>query len=198
MNKDDFKKKILSMIKDQRMMNVIAVVIIALFALIVLSFFNKGSSSKLTLANNTSNQEKSTVKNQDDKQISTYEDAQRESLRNILQNIKGVGDVQVMMYFEGSESKVPAVDTTDQTSVTEEKDKDSGERVTNQKNSNSKVVMANNGNDPLILKTEKPKVTGIVIVAQGADSSKVKYDITKACAGLYDISMDKINVYPMK
>ncbi|WP_238882791.1 stage III sporulation protein AG [Clostridium sp. YIM B02551] len=198
MNKDDFKKKILSMIKDQRMMNVIAVVIIALFALIVLSFFNKGSSSKLTLTNNTSNQEKSTVKNQDDKQISTYEDAQRESLRNILQNIKGVGDVQVMMYFEGSESKVPAVDTTDQTSVTEEKDKESGERVTNQKNSNSKVVMANNGNDPLILKTEKPKVTGIVIVAQGADSSKVKYDITKACAGLYDISMDKINVYPMK
>ncbi|MDD7793940.1 stage III sporulation protein AG [Clostridium sp. 'White wine YQ'] len=198
MNKDDLKKKILSMIKDQRIMNVIAVVIIALFALIVLSFFNKGSSSKLTMFNNSSNQEKSIVKNQDDKVLSTYEDAQRESLRNILQNIKGVGDVQVMMYFEGSESKVPAVDTTDQTSVTEEKDKDSGERVTNQKNSNSKVVMANNGNDPLILKTEKPKVTGIVIVAQGADSSKVKYDITKACAGLYDISMDKINVYPMK
>lgn len=192
MNKDDLKNNILKSFKDPKLMNMIAILLIALFAFIVLSFFNKDETK--VIANNTTD-EIDTVATTND--ISSYEEAQKEDLRRILKSIKGVGEVQVMMNFESGESKVPAIDTNEQTSVTEETDGNSGKRVTNQNNNESKVVMAS-GDDPLILKTLKPKVTGIVVVAEGAEVSKIKYDITKACSGLYDISSDKINVYPMK
>ena len=53
------------------------------------------------------------------------------------------------------------------------------------------------GNSPVILKTYKPKVIGVVITAEGAESSKVRYDIEKAVSSLYGISVEKVNVYPM-
>ena len=49
-----------------------------------------------------------------------------------------------------------------------------------------------------ILQTNKPEISGVVIVAEGASSSKVKYDIQVAVSSLYGISIDKVNVYPMK
>ncbi|ERK30104.1 MULTISPECIES: stage III sporulation protein AG [Clostridium] len=192
MDKNDLKNNILKSLKDPKLMNIIAILLIAVFAFVVLSFFNKDGQK--TVAKNTTQETETVAKTNE---ISNYEEAQKEELRKILRSIKGVGEVQVMMYFESSESKVPAIDTNEQASVTEETDGNSGKRVTNQNNNASKVVMAS-GDDPLILKTLKPKVTGIVVVAEGAEASKIKYDITKACSGLYDVSSDKINVYPMK
>lgn len=192
MDKNDFKNNILKFLKDPKLMNIIAVLLIAVFAFVVLSFFNK--DEKQTVSKSTTQETETVAKTSD---ISSYEETQKEDLRRILKSIKGVGEVQVMMYFESGESKVPAIDTNEQTSVTEETDGNSGKRVTNQNNNQNKVVMAS-GDDPLILKTLKPKVTGIVVVAEGAEASKIKYDITKACSGLYDLSSDKINVYPMK
>ena len=60
--------------------------------------------------------------------------------------------------------------------------------------------MAGDGSssEPYILQVNKPEISGVVIVAEGATSSKVKYDIQVAVSSLYDISIDKVNVYPMK
>lgn len=192
MDKNDFIDKLKKSFKDPKLMNIVAIALILVFAFVVLSFFNN-NGQKTSAKSSTENTETVAKTNE----ISNYEEAQKEELKRILKSIKGVGEVQVMMYFESGESKVPAIDTNAQTSVTEETDGNSGKRVTNQNNNESKVVMAS-GDDPLILKTLKPKVTGIVVVAEGAESSKIKYDITKACSGLYDVSSDKINVYPMK
>lgn len=192
MDKKDFKDSLQKVLKDPKLMNIIAVLLIAVFAFLVVNFFN--DNGKKTLAEGTENQT-STISTTNE--IASYEEIQKQELKRILKSIKGVGEVEVMMYFESGESKVPAVNTNEQTSVAEETDGNSGKRVTNQNNNQNSVVMAN-GNDPLILKTLKPKVTGIVIVAEGAEVSKIKYDITKACSGLFDLSSDKINVYPMK
>ena len=51
---------------------------------------------------------------------------------------------------------------------------------------------------PLIVKTYKPKVVGVMVVAEGADDSKIKYEISQAVSNLYGLSLDKVNVYPMK
>ena len=82
---------------------------------------------------------------------------------------------------------------------TEETDTNGGKRVSDQQNDTTKVVMSSEsgGNSPVILKTYKPKVIGVVIAAEGAESSKVRYDIEKAVSSLYGISVEKVNVYPM-
>ena len=114
--------------------------------------------------------------------------------------MNGVGDVDVMITFENGEEKVPAYDKTEQKSTTEETDTQGGKRVNNQNNDNSKVVMTQNDgkNEPFILTTYKPKVVGIVIVAEGAENSKTKYEIEQAVSKLYNVSLDKVNVYSMK
>ena len=59
-------------------------------------------------------------------------------------------------------------------------------------------MSTNNGdNEPFILETRKPKVVGVMVVAEGAKDSKVKSNIEKAVINLYDIPANKVNVFSM-
>ncbi|ACD22707.1 stage III sporulation protein AG [Clostridium botulinum] len=130
----------------------------------------------------------------------TYEENQKVELKNILKKMEGVGEVDVMISFESGEEKIPAYDTNAQVSTTEETDTEGGKRTNNQKNDGATVVMTSKdgGNEPFILRTYKPKITGAVVVAEGAENSKTKYNIEQAISKLYNLTLDKVNVYPMK
>ena len=129
-----------------------------------------------------------------------YEETQKKELKSILESMSGVGKVQVMINFKSGESKVLAYDSSKQIVSTEEKDTEGGTRVSNQTNDGTTVVMTNEGgdNEPFIVETYKPKIEGIMILAEGASDSKIKYDIQKAVSSLYGLSAEKVNVYPMK
>ena len=51
---------------------------------------------------------------------------------------------------------------------------------------------------PLIVKKNKPKVTGVLVVAEGAEDKVTEYRIRKAVTNLFDIPDNQVNVYPMK
>nr|WP_304358453.1 stage III sporulation protein AG [Clostridium paraputrificum] len=192
----DFKKlknEVSKLFKNKYMGNILAVLLVIGFILIAITILApgllNGKNEVLTEENNT----KVTTT------VSTYEDKQKIELTNILRKIDGVGEVDVMINFESGEEKVAAYDSTNQTTKTEETDTNGGKRVSDQQNDTTKVVMSSEsgGNSPVILKTYKPKVIGVVITAEGAESSKVRYDIEKAVSSLYGISVEKVNVYPM-
>ena len=175
--------------------------VISLLALILIyiciSFFLDDLTLNKKASANVSNEQNQNGKNQT---VENYEAQQKTDLKKILKKIDGIGSVEVMMSFESDETKVPAMDSNKQTSVTEETDNQGGKRTTNQQTDNSQVVMENkNGQSaPLIVKTYKPKVVGVMVVAEGADDSKIKYEISQAVSNLYGLSLDKVNVYPMK
>ena len=192
----DFKKlknEVSKLFKNKYMGNILAVLLVIGFILIAITILApgllSGKDEVLTEENNT----------KVNTTVSTYEDKQKVELTNILRKIDGVGEVDVMINFESGEEKVAAYDSTNQTTKTEETDTNGGKRVSNQQNDTTKVVMSSEsgGNSPVILKTYKPKVIGVVITAEGAESSKVRYDIEKAVSSLYGISVEKVNVYPM-
>ncbi len=192
----DFKKlknEVNKLFKNKYMGNILAVLLVIGFILIAITILApgllSGKDEVLTEENNT----------KVNTTVSTYEDKQKVELTNILRKIDGVGEVDVMINFESGEEKVAAYDSTNQTTKTEETDTNGGKRVSNQQNDTTKVVMSSEsgGNSPVILKTYKPKVIGVVITAEGAESSKVRYDIEKAVSSLYGISVEKVNVYPM-
>lgn len=192
----DFKKlknEVSKLFKNKYMGNILAVLLVIGFILIAITILApgllSGKNEVLTEENNT----------KVNTTVSTYEDKQKIELTNILRKIDGVGEVDVMINFESGEEKVAAYDSTNQTTKTEETDTNGGKRVSNQQNDTTKVVMSSEsgGNSPVILKTYKPKVIGVVITAEGAESSKVRYDIEKAVSSLYGISVEKVNVYPM-
>jgi stage III sporulation protein AG len=167
-----------------------------IFIYIVFTFFTNKPMIP-TFSSNQNNTQQSSA----EKQLRTqYEDEQKNELRQILKQIEGVGNVDVMITFESDETKVPAVDTSSQKNTNENSDKEGSKQSNSQETDSSKVVVTsnNNGSEPLIVKTYKPKVVGVIVVAEGSESSKVKYDISKAVSNLYDLPMDKVNVYPMK
>jgi stage III sporulation protein AG len=121
-------------------------------------------------------------------------------LKSVLEDIDGVGKVKVMITFDGSEEQVPAVNINDSTNNTKEKDTAGGTRETIQENNGSTIVITNDGtkNQPLITKTIKPKIVGVVVVAEGAKDRIIELKVTQAVTRLYNVPADKVSVFPMK
>lgn len=198
MDKDQFKKDINKVLGQKKIKNLIAVCIVLAFILIAMDVFSPGNN-KLSAATTTKNNTDTTkIVNQTDE--NNYEENQKNDLKNILKKMNGVGDVEVMMTFESGEEKVPAYDKDGQKTTTEETDNQGGNRINKQDTDSSKVVMTTNdgNNEPFILTTYKPKIIGVMILAEGAENSKVKYEIQQAISKLYNLSLDKVNVYNMK
>ena len=130
----------------------------------------------------------------------SYEEEQRKELQSILSKMKGVGEVDVMIYFESGEEQIPATENNNSNTYTEETDNQGGKRTNNQSSDGTSVVMQNqgSGSSPFILKVNKPRITGVVVIAEGAEDTLIKYDIENAVSKLYDLNLDKVYVYPMK
>ena len=107
-------------------------------------------------------------------------------LTRLLSSIKGAGKVNVMISFESSTELVIAYITSSN---------NSGENT--QGTSSPQILNQSGAQIPLILKEIYPKVTGAVIVAEGAGETKVKLDITNAACTLLNISPSNVNVFRM-
>jgi len=202
MDKDKIKKEIKKILAQKQLRNLIAVCIALGFILIAMNVLLPSSknlsNNKLSSSTTIEKSDDTTISNETDKK--NYEENQKTDLKNILKKMDGVGDVEVMMSFENGEQKVPAYDKSTQKSTTEETDNQGGKRVNNQNTDGSTIVMttSDGNNEPFILTTYKPKINGVIILAEGATNSKIKYEIEQAVSKLYNLSLDKVNVYSMK
>ena len=198
MDKNDILERIKKVFKDNKILsNITAIILVLIFILIAINIFKPKLSTTTMSSNKGDNKkESSNVKSEE----TSYEEEQKQQHVAILKKIEGCGNVDCMLTFSSGEVKVPAYDETKQNNVTEENDKDGGKRTTTQNSDNSKVVMSNKdgGNEPFILETQKPKVVGVIVVADGAKDGRVKADIEKAVINLYDLPANKVNVYSMK
>ena len=202
MDKEKFKKELAKILGQKSLKNLMAVCLVLAFVLIAMNILLPSSkslnSNKLSSTTVQESVDNSTAPNEEDEK--DYEEKQKNDLRNILKKMNGVGDVEVMMSFENGEEKVPAYDKSTQKSTTEETDNQGGKRVNTQNTDGSTIVMttSDGDNEPFILKTYKPKIIGVIILAEGAVNSKTKYEIEQAVSKLYNLSLDKVNVYSMK
>lgn len=197
-----FKDKMSNILKQKNITNLIILLLLVIMFYLVVSYFtgvNNITKSEKTNLEKVSKEDMNS-NSQKDSEVLSYQEKQEKDLERILGKINGVGSVDVVINFQSSEVKVPAVDNSSQKSTTEETDSEGGTRVNSQETDGDKIVMSNssNGSEPVILKTEKPEVLGVMVVAEGAEDSKIKYEITKAISSLYNISVDKVNVLAMK
>ena len=202
-DKNKINEEINKLMQNKKFVNCLIVLLVIIFLWLAVSNFigddaglTKGNEKNTPIgAKEVSAEEGVTTS----KELLDYETEQKEMLEEILSKIDGVGEVVVNIYFESSEIKVPATNSNTQISETEEEDTNGGTRVTKQETEGATVVMQNDSNtsEPFITKTYKPQITGVLIVAEGAKSSKITYDIQKAVSSLYNLSLDKVNVYPM-
>jgi len=111
-----------------------------------------------------------------------------ESIRQILQQVKGAGRVEVYLKTERSEQYVYQTDSDSNTSTDRE---DVNEKT---------ILITDSGrNQTGLIKTVlTPKYMGAVIVCQGADDPQVRLSIVDAVSKVTGLGSDKISVLKMK
>lgn len=98
-----------------------------------------------------------------------------EKLAEILSQIQGVGKVYVMITLQESEELIVEKDTAE---------------------SQEQTVYETEGNlsVPYVIKTIFPKVEGVAVIAEGAESGAVTKTITEIVQALFDLEIHKIKV----
>ena len=118
-------------------------------------------------------------------------ETEKQRLASILSSIKGAGQVEVMITYEGEAEKVPAYDNNSTTSSTV----DAQNRSTTNQSTSSKPV---SGSEDLVVITEKrPQVLGVVIVAEGADDLSVQMELSRAAQTALGVDASKVEVFEM-
>lgn len=129
-----------------------------------------------------------------------YEAFLEQRIKEVLSQVEGVGEVDVLIVLKSSEQKVYQTDGRSRQSSTREQDASGGVRdVTEQELENSTVVIngtnsGNSGTEPLLEKELRPEISGIVISAQGGGSPSVKTEIIQAMEALFGLPAHKIKV----
>lgn len=127
-----------------------------------------------------------------------YEKELEERIAQLLKSVEGVGKVDVMVVLSSSSEKVYRTDRSENTSTTKEKDASGGERDIASSQSEESTILSqqfgSNSTSPLIQKELYPEISGIVISAQGGDSSAVQAEISQAMEALFGLEPHKIKV----
>lgn len=126
----------------------------------------------------------------------SYEEQLEQRLEAILKKLEGAGAVQVMITTSTSQQKELAEEVTYNVATTKEQDNAGGMRVNEKEDRQNKVVLAKD-NMPIVVKETKPKVEGVLILAQGGEDIVVKTSMIQAVSSLLNLPSHKISVLKM-
>jgi len=132
--------------------------------------------------------------------FSDYEHEYEAELRDILQKIVGVGDVEVLVTIDSTEEVQLDKNVKDTQQVTSENDHNGATRhITEVTRSGDSVVYQSSGDqNPYVLKYTKPKIRGVVVVANGAENLIVKKLLLEAVQRGMDVPSNRISILPRK
>lgn len=116
--------------------------------------------------------------------LAQYRERMENELVAILEQVQGVGHVQVMLTVQASNEKVTLKDSTSQ------EDKQQEETVL--------VEDSDRNSSPYIIQEKEPELEGVVVVCEGGDQAEVKREITDAVEALFHIESHKIKVMKSK
>ena len=129
---------------------------------------------------------------------------ERENLENqlkrILQQVEGVGMVDVAITLESTGSKTVEKDTPDSSSSSEKSGGGESEKSENRSIQEETVYLedADGTKTPYVIKETMPEVRGVLVIAQGADDPRIVAEIKEAAMALFHLEAHKIKVMKMK
>lgn len=119
-------------------------------------------------------------------------------LAQMLEEMEGVGKVKVMITLKDSGERVVEKDRSDSSTVSEETEQEALKRRETQLQSEETTVYADREtNEPFVSKENRPAVEGVLILAEGGDSTAVKQNISDAVLALFHVDAHKIKVVKM-
>lgn len=112
-------------------------------------------------------------------------------LSELIAQVEGAGRVQVMLTIESSDEKIYAAD---------EKSNAKTDGDAEQKSYDSQYVLVDgaSGDTGMLLKTNAPKVKGVIIVCDGGENPAVANQITNAVSAALGVGANRVSVLKMK
>lgn len=148
----------------------------------------------------TLDQETKIIKTEDRKDKGeNYKHELVKGLQETISLIKGVGKVKVQVLFSRDSSYEYEYNQNKINKITNETDQNGGERKIEEDSVEKEMVIIRdaNGNEKPVIRVEtNPKISGVIVVAEGAEVSKIKYKIFRAISSYLDLPAYKINVLP--
>lgn len=154
---------------------------------------------------NTEEEPSSEVFKTDDKpkeisSMSEYETFYETQLAKALEQVAGISDVSVVVNLAETEKTVFQTNQSLKEQITDETDSEGGTRQVSDKSKDEQVVIIRNGDkeEPLIIKTEKPDIRGVLVVAKGVENIQVKTWVVEAVSRVLDVPSHRVSVLPKK
>ena len=126
---------------------------------------------------------RSETKTENVDQIDAYVSSLEDRLSQTLSNVQGAGKVSVVITVESGMETVIAKKTTTT---------DNAGIITTEET----PILVNG--KTVVLKELYPKITGVLIVAGGADNISVLYKLQQATVSLLDVNLNQIQILTMK
>ncbi|MCF6465617.1 hypothetical protein [Clostridium sp. Cult2] len=185
-------KEYLDQINNKELIrNLFIILIIGIILIIIADIFiqyRKGSDDGIMLENEINNTSSVGM---------DYGTILEKKLENTLSQLKGVGEVKVMITLEDTVEKIPAFNTTKNNETTNELDSQGGTREIIREDMTIQVVTGSEGS-LIVLKEIKPTVKGVIIIAEGAEDLEVKERLYEAVKTVLGIPGNKVEVYASK
>nr|WP_154983702.1 stage III sporulation protein AG [Paenibacillus xylanexedens] len=123
-----------------------------------------------------------------------------DKIKGVLENIVGVGTVDVMVTVDSTEELVVQRNVKDSQQLTEETDANGGKRHMTQYTRDGEIITYELSGDqtPIVTKKLKPQIRGVLVVAKGAENKVVKDLITDAVEKGLNVAAYRISVVPRK
>ena len=113
-------------------------------------------------------------------------------LAQVLSQIDGAGQVQVMITYASGPEIVPASVSQINTSHQQ-----TGEESSSQTSSSRSEPASSSSEGTVVLKELSPQIKGVVVIAQGADNISVKMDLLQATVTVLQIEPEQVDVFTM-
>lgn len=179
--------------------NLVVFAIVLIITVVAMNYILSGKKDK---TNKTiQSEDKVLAQKNGDSQVENKDNKQdiETRLENILSNIKGVGNVKVLITYSQESTVIPMYDEDTSTSVTEEQDSSGGSRTVNESTSKKDIIYEeNNGvKTPITQSIINPKIEGAIVTAKGANDANVKTNIIEAVEAVTGLATYKIQVFEM-
>lgn len=114
----------------------------------------------------------------------SYEQEMERKLEELLGQVQGVGQVRVMLTFQGTGEKKVEKDAS--ASAEEHRE----ETVYEERGSSERT--------PYVTSESNPKVEGVLVIAQGGGNSRIRQEILEAAQALFGVDAHKIKIMKME
>lgn len=132
------------------------------------------------------------------KNVNEIEASYEKDLQAMLNQIKGVSEVEVMVNVDSTNVNVYEKDLILGTQKTDETDRNGGMRKVEDETKETKLVYVRQGDQevPVLVQTKKPEVRGVFIIAKGVENATVKKWVVESVSKVLDVPTYRISVMP--